>query len=261
MHDIQELERRWIKYKIKSYSLFITLLIFVIVLIPFVVFFSPNPLHVSEKNTTSVIVKNSVPKEQKKTIQIPKVNTTQIKQTDEKLFLQPSLSFIDNMDTPLSINAPKPIPETKIQNTIDTKTKYTPQIKASVQPSKTIVKPNTAIEQKSKKIDIQTHNVDNVDEDMQDVIQRFKKTNNPTLGLFLAKKYYDMKQYDLAYNYALLTNQLDSKVDMSWIIFSKSLVKLGQKDKAISTLKSYINNSHSKQAISLLDEIETGRFK
>ena len=103
--------------------------------------------------------------------------------------------------------------------------------------------------------------MDNVDEDMQDVIQRFKKTNNPTLGLFLAKKYYDMKQYDLAYNYALLTNQLDSKVDMSWIIFSKSLVKLGQKDKAISTLKSYINNSHSKQAISLLDEIETGRFK
>ena len=132
MHDVQELERRWIKYKIKSYSLFITLLIFVIVLIPFVVFFSPNPLHVSEKNTTSVIVKNSVPKEQKKTIQIPKVNTTQIKQTDEKLFLQPSLSFIDNMDTPLSINAPKPIPETKIQNTIDTKhNRYKNQIHAT----------------------------------------------------------------------------------------------------------------------------------
>ena len=111
---------------------------------------------------------------------------------------------------------------------------------------------------KNKKIQIEVHNVD---DDLQDVIQRFKKTNNPTLGLFLAKRYYDMQKYNLSYNYALLTNQIDSKIDMSWIIFTKSLVKLGQKDMAVNTLKLYIKNSNSKQAATLLDEIESGRFK
>ena len=70
-----------------------------------------------------------------------------------------------------------------------------------------------------------------------------------------------MKQYNLAYNYALLTNQIDSKIDMSWIIFTKSLVKLGQKDKAVNTLQTYIKDSNSKQAATLLEEIESGRFK
>ena len=107
-------------------------------------------------------------------------------------------------------------------------------------------------------IEIEKHSVD---EDLSDVITRFKKTNNPVLSLFLAKKYYSMKNYDQAYNYALVTNQLDNKIDMSWIIFSKSLVKLGQKDMAISTLKTYINNSRSPNAAALLEEIQEGRFQ
>ena len=73
----------------------------------------------------------------------------------------------------------------------------------------------------------------NTHEDIQHVIKRFKKSNNPALSLFVAKKYYELENYNAAYNYALITNELNNDIEESWIIFTKSLVKLGKKDKAI----------------------------
>ena len=62
--------------------------------------------------------------------------------------------------------------------------------------------------------------------DIQDVIKRFNINKNPALSLFIAKRYYQIGEYEAAYNYAQTTNNIDNKIDESWIIFSKSLVKL-----------------------------------
>jgi len=110
----------------------------------------------------------------------------------------------------------------------------------------------------SKKINIKRQNIE---EDLVGIIARFKKSNNPALSLFIAKIYYELGEYHNAYNYALITNDLNRDIETSWLIFSKSLVKLGKKAMAIKTLKEYISYSKSQSAKILLDEIESGKFK
>jgi tetratricopeptide (TPR) repeat protein len=85
--------------------------------------------------------------------------------------------------------------------------------------------------------------------------------NNPALSLFVAKKYYELGDYAQAYNYALITNQINRDIEASWIIFTKSLVKLNKRDQAIQTLKDYIESSSSNTARILLEEIQSGKFK
>ena len=97
--------------------------------------------------------------------------------------------------------------------------------------------------------------------DIQDVITRFKKNKNPVLSLFVAKRYYQIGNYQQAYNYALITNELDSGIEDSWLIFAKSLYKLEQKDMAIKTLKTYIQESSSVKAKITLDQMEKGTFE
>jgi tetratricopeptide (TPR) repeat protein len=97
--------------------------------------------------------------------------------------------------------------------------------------------------------------------DLNHVIKRFEKNNNPALSLFIAKKYYALAQYDKSYNYALITNDINSEIEASWIIFAKSLVKLNKKDMAIKTLSKYIENTHSNSGRILLDDIVSGAFK
>jgi hypothetical protein len=98
-------------------------------------------------------------------------------------------------------------------------------------------------------------------DDLKDVIKRFKTNKNPALSLFIARKYYDMGNYKAAYDYALRTNEINSDIEDSWLIFAKSLVKLGHKDQAIKTLATYANHSHSVQAKELLDKIRKGHFQ
>ena len=97
--------------------------------------------------------------------------------------------------------------------------------------------------------------------DIQDVIARFKKNKNPALSLFIAKRYYAIGNYQQAYNYALITNELDRNIEDSWLIFAKSLYKLDQKDMALKTLKTYQNDSGSVKAKITIEQMESGTFK
>jgi len=65
----------------------------------------------------------------------------------------------------------------------------------------------------------------------------------------------------MSYNYSLITNELNNNIEASWIIFTKSLVKLNKKEMAVKTLQQYVEHSQSNQAKLLLDEITSGKFK
>lgn len=97
--------------------------------------------------------------------------------------------------------------------------------------------------------------------DIQDVVARFKKNKNPALSLFVAKRYYRIGNYQQAYNYALITNELDSNIEDSWLIFAKSLYKLDQKEMAIKTLKTYYEESGSVKAKITIDQMEKGSLQ
>lgn len=282
MLNLNELESRWLRYKIKSYIPYFIILTTIII---FLVIYSVADFDLSKKNETTIIIKEKVtlpkiestiiqnkkevsnpPIEKKVHIEAKQISKEPILETNkqEKLLIEPSLSFMNNIqrtspqhyydEVPKRFNNSKKevksFEKTKKQTTITQASKITKK-ELIVDAPETEVVENSTISIKRQ----------NTNEDIQHVIKRFKKSNNPALSLFVAKKYYELENYNAAYNYSLITNELNNDIEESWIIFSKSLVKLGKKDKAIEVLKKYIKNSHSQRANLLLNNIKSGKLK
>lgn len=277
MLNTRDLEERWLKYKIKSYIPHATIALSLIVIIIVVsIFLNPNKEekktavtsktkvekkveHVKEVATKViqktppvkeiVQIKKPIVEEVPKTIAIVSQGNS-IKSNQASLKLSPSLDFMKKMQH-------SSLPYYQEEPTLEQDS--TSQIVEEVQELDIEESTETTvIEEKSNKISIQRRDTT---DDIRHIIKRFKKNNNPALSLFIAKKYYELGEYHKAYNYALITNEIDRDIDASWIIFAKSLVKLNQKDMAIKILKQYIENSHSSSAKILLDEIVAGKFK
>ncbi|SFV68409.1 Transformation system protein [hydrothermal vent metagenome] len=275
MLNTRELEKRWLHYKIKSYIPYavITVSIFTIILIT--LFFLPVIQKEKEKTFTQkkqkTLYKEEIPKKEKtaqKNINTAKIIDEQKIKPAEKITktsqitLQPSMQFIKHMQnedqqpyyqtlykTP-TIHKKESTKRTKVmQQNNKIKEEYLTITQTQEQPKKIQPKSIITIEKKNSK------------EDIKEVLSRFKKNNNPALSLFIAKKEYELGNYEQAYNYALITNGINNDIEDSWIIFAKSLVKLHKRDMAIKTLIEYIKYSHSGNAKILLNEIQSGKFK
>ena len=246
MLNIIDLEKRWLRYKIKSYIPHVTILIsiIIIVLLAFVILSSKTtakkPVNKIKVNKTVTIKKEKI----KKAVVVP------IKNDIKKMELHPSFEFMKNMQ-----NSSMPYyheDETIIQHESVKK-----QVKKLI-PSKEIT-----VQEKPKKVEKQKIIIQKGEtkDDINSVLQRFKKNNNPALSLFIARKYYEIGNYHKSYNYALITNQIDQNIEASWIVFAKSLVKLGKRKKAMQTLQEYIKVSKSSNAQLLFEEIKSGKFR
>lgn len=175
-----------------------------------------------------------------------------IEQKEKKIILSPSLNFLDSLK-PEKLSKEKNIKSIINQDKTIKKTK-----KENLTSSAIVDKPIKSLSLKQDSINIKRKD----DEyDIVYVIERFNTTQNPILSLFIAKKYYHLGDYTQSYNYALKTNEIDNSIEESWIIFSKSLVKLNKKEMAVQTLKKYISHSDSSQAKELLNDILSEKFK
>lgn len=190
---------------------------------------------------------------------------TMAEEKQEKVVLAPSLGFMSKFESksqsysePIKEIKDTPVPQEKIE------TKHS-ELKIESKKAEPRIEPKKEeIEEISINIDKKSSiNIARNDEmeDIAHVIKRFNVNHNPALSLFVAKKYYQLGDYEQAYNYALITNDINNNIEESWLIFSKSLVKINKKEMAIETLKKYISHSHSSQARQLLDEIQSGKFK
>ncbi len=197
---------------------------------------------------------------------------TEVQEETKRVVLTPSLEFISKIDTA----APKNYSSETISNKKKEVAVATEEVKPTLQEIKPIVIPQEIKEEKIEPIKIDKIETSSVNEekkgsvsisrrdeqkDIADVIKRFNINHNPALSLFIAKKYYQLGDYEQAYNYALATNDINKNIEESWILFAKSLVKLNKKEMAVETLKKYISHSNSPQAKRLLEEINTGKFK
>jgi hypothetical protein len=273
MHNVQELERQWLRYKVKFYMPFaIGSLIFLIVLLV-IIFFPENkstqdtsipstalPIQATQPVSNKPINSNATASlefiENQPSTLTAKQNTPSIqheKISDPSVVLEPSLNFIDNIEE-------APFPEVEIADSRPiANTKPDAQLPVFSKPVETkdfdkkqIIQSDITTPKEDRSISIDTH------EDAQDIIdvlERFKKNKKPALSLFAAKRYYALEQYTNAYNYALITNELDSTIEESWLIAAKSLVKMQKKDDAIRLLNTFIKSSHSMRAKMLLDQI------
>lgn len=294
MLNIYELETKWLKYKIKSYIPHAVITVSIIV-IATIVLMKLNSLNNKDTSKTDTIETDMLIEKvkhtqvlQKEIYTAPDINITSEKNIllndikekslivqeivpkhnfiKEKIVLTPSLNFMKNMQgntPPYYVDVDKEEANSqdfKLEKQIRPKVfleESNSEVNIEEVKEKIIVVPEPAV----KKEDSINITRQNTQKDISLVIKRFKKNNNPALSLFVAKKYYDIGEYRQAYNYSLITNQLNNNIESSWIIFTKSLVKLNEKEMAVKTLKQYIEYSHSSQAKILLDEITAGKFK
>ena len=277
MLNTRDLEQRWLRYKIKFYiPHFIIFISIIIISVIILTFFNsdkkdikklPEEINKTQRETqTNKEITIKTPKVAliKKSIEVKSIDyneslviTPKIQEkepsniSNNSLKLAPSLDFMKNMQhAHLPYYKEEPIIENQSVSAIVEETQK-PEPVEKIQEA-------VVAEEEIKKIRIKRRDAS---KDIRDIIKRFKKNNNPALSLFVAKKYYELGEYHKAYNYALITNQINRDIDESWIIFTKSLVKLKQKKMAIKTLNEYLKSSHSSSAKILLDEIISGKFK
>lgn len=285
MLNIRDLERRWLRYKIKSYipHAIITLSIVVIIVVTSIYFNEPasqtkptqivqTQQHKSEKvEKPKVATLNQPTKhEDVPSIQtVMKVNPKIPSPDTKQVVLKPSMDFIKGMQEVsggyYQDNSQQMAPkEETVQKTFvahNTPSQSQRATKPKPQPIHTNTQETLSeepLEEAPKKVVI---TMENSMQDIKDAEKRFQKHNNPALSLFLARQYYKRGMYSKAYNYALVTNQLDKEIEDSWLIFARSLVKLGKKRDAIKALREYIRFSHSNNAKMLLNDIQTGKFQ
>lgn len=271
MLNIYELERRWLKYKIKSYAPLILSvsagLTLAVVLLVYLPFSDSKPKEtktalIEEQNTTQVkpILPVETPSKVSSNVEldVPE-NTKELPYNREEatLVLRPSLHFMDNIEEDISsyiepeYAAPKVTKElASVPSEVEIDSKI--QEKAPKKQKSQVVEEEKTMLTITKQED---------ESDLKDIIRRFKNNKNPALSLFISKRYYAAGEYQKSYNYALMTNEIDQNIDESWIVFSKSLVKLGQHELAINTLKAYLKTSKSTAAEVLLRNIESGAFR
>lgn len=282
MLNVNDLELRHKKYKRKYYSPLFTMIASTAIITASITWF----FIYSQKDT--VIVENKIMQEpivaqkietepvveekNESTVELAAkenlhvVTETAVKEeavaqeTQEKLVLSPSLGFMSKLELksqsykePAQELQSTPKPQPKIEPKIESK-----KAEPKIEPKKEEIEEISINIDKKSSINIAKNNEI---EDIAHVIKRFNVNHNPALSLFVAKKYYQLGDYEQAYNYALITNDINNNIEESWLIFSKSLVKINKKDMAIETLKKYISHSHSSQARQLLDEIQAGKFK
>ena len=277
MLNTRELEHRWMRYKIKSYIPHLTIVVSVLIIIILLINFMSDTEENHEKKShiqkeSSSIVQKEVPVHKsikKEIVQIskkkiiareeqkhPKQIKVIKKEEEDKVKLSPSLDFMKKMQNSIQPYYKNEVHSIEYQENNTLK-------KESLATNRTKIQNPQEQKEEASTIEVNRINIhrENTKNDISEVIQRFEKSHNPVLSLFVAKKYYELGKYREAYDYALKTNNIDKNIDKSWIIFSKSLVKMGKKDKAVNTLKTYIRYSHSSSALILLNEIKAGKFK
>lgn len=258
MIDVIALEKKWKIYKIKSFIPYIIIFVSsIVILLVLLFFFDRKNNEVNEKNITTINtpINNSViielPKIKKEVVQVKNDDyISKEKETDvakKTVIISPSMDFMkkiepnimgfyskekDRLDDHKNVIAEKKVSEINDVEIVDKK-----------------VVNSVIIKRKDSYNDI------------LEVVKRFNKNNNPALSLFIAKKYYELGNYSKSYDYALVTNDINSEIESSWILFAKSLVKLNKKEKAIIVLTRYIEHSNSNKAMLLLNDIKMGVFR
>ena len=268
MLNIRELQKRWLHYKIKSYlpSAVIITTLLIITAIVYTLFTVKNKEIPDTVDTKQIKESQNISQKKQKIVrkitQTPVINNHN---QSTSLTLKPSLSFMDNIKSeeqqPYNIlNKSSTSPQNKIikkRNKVVQNAKIEEEY-IDIEQKRQKKTTNPQVSQKKNIITIERRNTQ---KDIKEIIARFKKNNNPALSLFIAQKYYELGNYEQAYNYTLITNEINNDIEDSWLIFAKSLVKLHKREMAIKTLTKYINYSHSGNARILLNDIKLGKFK
>lgn len=287
--EIIEIEKKWLKYKIKQKSKYYIIFI-VIVAITSGVFYQFNIKKKSKNDTlskTKIIEKKLIikkePTETKREeyepitpISTSESNTTTINPLEKKLTITKEV-----------MNINKNITKTNEIEKINTKSYYLklePRVQGNeLFSSNSFLSFNSPIEKKLTPFvkenniilpirEIQKKEIKPIKEkkksaitidikDMDTIVylkEKFYATSSIVFALMLSEEFYYNKNYNESLKWALTANDIDSQNTKTWYWFAKSKIKLNKKEDAIRALKAYLSNNESKRLSTLLRKIELG---
>ncbi len=94
---------------------------------------------------------------------------------------------------------------------------------------------------------------------IKEIEDRFRTSRNYDDAIYLAEYYYSHKNYKKAEYWAMQANIVDSIPEESWMIFAKAKVKSGHRVEALKVLEAYYNKTGSTNALDLIDTIRKNK--
>ena len=89
--------------------------------------------------------------------------------------------------------------------------------------------------------------------------KRFPTTRDYNDAMYLAKYYYGKRDYRKAEYWAMQANTIDSSKEESWIVFGKAKAKRGHRADALRVLQAYYDRSGSMRVRELINRIRKGK--
>jgi tetratricopeptide (TPR) repeat protein len=255
MHEIHELERRWLRYKIKK-----TLKPFFGVIGAAVLFvggFFVYDFLIHSQKAHAPLTSTNEPSKVQQNAQVQTRTNEQIvqKQSEEKsiaiVAYEPDLSRFETAPSEVKIAAHEPAFEETVALNEQTQAEPVQQIKQQPEPQEQVV----VQEQKKEEVNITKSKTAF---DPLEYEKKFNETNDIKFALFLANYYYDKKNYEASYKWAYTINQIHPTNEDGWLFFAKSLYKLEKKEDAIKVLRTYLRHYNSNSAQKLLSQIVQG---
>jgi hypothetical protein len=238
MYDIRPLEEEWEKYRKKKrmpYILTGVFILFICTAFGLFYYMKGSGLLVLDHNQSKS--KNNI--EPVVLIEKPTLKKVETQQEQGQDVLETSDELIEDLPLPDEQAIPKK-PKVKI-NIVTTET---PMIEEK-KPHKPV---HLAITETSGS------------NAYKEVAARFRETQDTDDSLFLARTYYHKGSYKKAAYWALQTNNIDSSIEESILIFAKAKAKLKHRNEAIHILSKYINETNSLAAQNLLNKIKKGKI-
>ncbi|MEA3455136.1 MAG: hypothetical protein U9R26_01390 [Campylobacterota bacterium] len=255
MYDVDGLEKKWKRYKSRQRIPWIVSAAF-IVFVALLIFFRADFLTAfskySKDDNSSAKIENSVQKS--KTLK-PFVPTLTPKSESNQSAVQGIAPVKISKETNRTVEKKKVPPMTievsdlEAEPVREKRRKYLKIEVTDRYPAKKkqTEKPKKTTKKKKKRT-------------IESVERNFSKSRSYYDSLYLARAYYKKGDYAKSRKWALVTNDLNSKLEESWLIFAKSKAKLGQRREAQQVLSAYIDKTNSAKAKSLLLKIKKGKI-
>jgi hypothetical protein len=286
MYDVDVLEKEWKRYKIKQtlpwigFS-FLLSLIFIYLLNREYIFNEINKFFPKDENKreviTSVVVKEVTkpviekPKKVEKCIDVNSTEIVKVVKVKKKIVAKDKNVTKDIIKENIVV-AKEIITDDEYNEEID---KEIDKIKA-IEPKMKIefVEDSEIIEDKPenmphrrKYLNIIVTDKDSLNEDSSKIFDtlsivetRYKNSPNYQDALYLAEGYYQQGEYSISQKWSLISNNLNSNSEESWLIFAKSKAKLGEYKVAEDILEAYLKENSSNKAEKLLKMMQLGKF-
>ncbi|MGB5506074.1 MAG: CDC27 family protein [Sulfurovum sp.] len=240
MYDIEQLEDEWKKYRRKKLKpWYISILVFLLLLVPLVLFLMNQKIEFSALKTYFKTSKETISHEEVSSNAKEKKakSSVLVNNALDRLEIKENVIAVTDKAVKKPMNILVDIPV--LEDTQD------------------LIVSDTEIDKPKIHLDIVESTSVTA---YKDVEKRFLQSREIDDALFLARSYYKKGNYKKSEYWALETNKLDENSEESLFIFVKSKVKRGHENEAISILKDYIKMSDSQEGRKLLNQIENNKL-